>query len=288
MFVTSFTTAAAFLANVFSALVPIRMFGIFMATIVLFNFLLVITWFPAILILWHRACDKSPPAESEPTEPASALPDIPLEDVSVSPQMSVRSSARATGAKSLSSSGAEVPLDGVGDIAMEEAGEEVGNPFPDPHKLGKMDKFFFYNYVPAIDGMNQLIVGIGFMLIIAFAVTTLFLKPHPGEPQFFPRGHQLADMALLEQTVFPLESGSFGSVSVVWGIDGIDRDKADSFNPGDLGDVEWDDDFNLADPLSQQHLVDSFYRITAAKDIHNHSLVLTSAVRLEPFHGNST
>jgi hypothetical protein len=108
----------------------------------------------------------------------------------------------------------------------------------------------------------------------------LFLKPHPGEPQFFPPSHQLARMALLEQTVFPLESGSYESVSVVWGITDIDREKADSYNPDDLGAVKWNSEFVLAEPASQQHLMDSFYAILDAQDARNHSLVMLDQVRL--------
>eukprot|EP01122_Echinamoeba_exundans_P017937 TRINITY_DN987_c1_g1_i2.p1 TRINITY_DN987_c1_g1~~TRINITY_DN987_c1_g1_i2.p1 ORF type:complete len:785 (-),score=130.02 TRINITY_DN987_c1_g1_i2:1098-3452(-) len=273
MFVTSFTTAAAFLANVFSALVPIRMFGIFMAMIVVFNFLLVVTWFPSVLIICHRAFNKQEAQVDTVPEPAPA-------SAVENPQSNLTISL----AKSLSGSSSEVSLDGIDDeVQPEPPGEEVGNPFPDPHKLGKSERFFFYNYVPAIDGMNQLIVGIGLMLLIAFSIVALFLKPHPGEPQFFPPNHQLAHMAFLEQTTFPLESGSYESVSVVWGIKGIDREKADSFNPDDLGDVEWNSDFNLADPSSQEHLLNAFYAILEAQDSRNSSLVMLDQ-KLEDLH----
>ena len=54
MLVTSITTAAAFGANAISLIPPIRLFGIFMACIVMCNFLLVITWFPSVLLMHHR------------------------------------------------------------------------------------------------------------------------------------------------------------------------------------------------------------------------------------------
>lgn len=111
-------------------------------------------------------------------------------------------------------------------------------------------------------------------------MTTLFLRPHPGEPQFFPPGHQLADIANMEQNVFPLDGSSFEAVSVVWGVQGIDRSKADSFDPSDLGAVIWKTEFDLAAPESQQHIYDSFYAISDGQDTKNASLVRKDLVRL--------
>lgn len=54
MFVTSFTTAAAFLATGFSEIMPISAFGYFAALLILSNYLLAITMFPAMVILWHK------------------------------------------------------------------------------------------------------------------------------------------------------------------------------------------------------------------------------------------
>lgn len=46
--------AQAFLANVVSAVCPVRLFGAFMALLVVANYCLVVTWFPCILIIHHR------------------------------------------------------------------------------------------------------------------------------------------------------------------------------------------------------------------------------------------
>lgn len=51
MFITSCTTAVAFLANYFSVLLPISTFGIYAAIIVIANFFLAMTFFPAVIIL---------------------------------------------------------------------------------------------------------------------------------------------------------------------------------------------------------------------------------------------
>lgn len=58
MFVTSFTTAAAFFATGTSAVLPLRVFGIYLGLLVLYNYLLVITWFPVCLLMYEQAYRK--------------------------------------------------------------------------------------------------------------------------------------------------------------------------------------------------------------------------------------
>ena len=51
-FITSSTTSVGFFANAFSPLMPIKAFGIFVGIIVPMNFLLVVSIFPAAVILY--------------------------------------------------------------------------------------------------------------------------------------------------------------------------------------------------------------------------------------------
>ena len=54
MFVTSLTTASAFFAGVSSTITPIKLFGIFAGTSILTNYLLMITYFPAVVALHEK------------------------------------------------------------------------------------------------------------------------------------------------------------------------------------------------------------------------------------------
>lgn len=74
MFVTSFTTMAAFVATATSSLVDVQSFGIFAACVIFVDFALVITWFPACLVLYHNylesrgccgCCRRSPGTSTE-------------------------------------------------------------------------------------------------------------------------------------------------------------------------------------------------------------------------------
>ena len=54
MLVTSATDACAFYSLVINNITVVRTFGIFMGTMVIINYALVITYFPAIVVLWHQ------------------------------------------------------------------------------------------------------------------------------------------------------------------------------------------------------------------------------------------
>ncbi|XP_076320735.1 RND transporter family member dispatched [Tachypleus tridentatus] len=56
MFVTSFTTAAAFLGSYVSSITAIRCFSLFAGTAVLANFLLTVSWLPASVLVAERWC----------------------------------------------------------------------------------------------------------------------------------------------------------------------------------------------------------------------------------------
>ena len=62
MFVTSFTTATAFYTNVLSAITALRVFGIFAGTAILMNYVMMITWLPAVIVIhdkyFNRCCGR--------------------------------------------------------------------------------------------------------------------------------------------------------------------------------------------------------------------------------------
>lgn len=71
MFVTSFTTAAAFYANYVSNITAIRCFGIYAGTAIIVNYILMVTWLPAVVVLHERyllnlfpSCARSPSSRS--------------------------------------------------------------------------------------------------------------------------------------------------------------------------------------------------------------------------------
>eukprot|EP01013_Petalomonas_cantuscygni_P004612 TRINITY_DN14_c0_g1_i3.p1 TRINITY_DN14_c0_g1~~TRINITY_DN14_c0_g1_i3.p1 ORF type:complete len:1191 (+),score=360.04 TRINITY_DN14_c0_g1_i3:212-3784(+) len=60
MFVTSFTTFAAFVCTAASPIPSISAFGVYTSIAVVLNYLFVITWFPAIVVIWHKYFEFRP------------------------------------------------------------------------------------------------------------------------------------------------------------------------------------------------------------------------------------
>lgn len=54
MLATSFTTSVSFLTNAMSPLMPIKSFGIFASIIVPMNYLMVILYFPSLIIIQEK------------------------------------------------------------------------------------------------------------------------------------------------------------------------------------------------------------------------------------------
>lgn len=66
MFVTSFTTAAAFYANYVSNITAIRCFGVYAGTAILVNYILMVTWLPAVVVLHERYLPNMFPCSKPP------------------------------------------------------------------------------------------------------------------------------------------------------------------------------------------------------------------------------
>lgn len=77
MLVSSLTTAAAFLANVISDITAIRCFSIYVGTSVLCNFLLMMTWMPAMIVIYEKSCNCLPCCSSDEQGPGSVLCRVP-------------------------------------------------------------------------------------------------------------------------------------------------------------------------------------------------------------------
>jgi len=73
MLVTSVTTSMAFATNAVNPSMPLRLFGIFMAILIMVDFFLVITIFPAVVVIFHREdaslrCCRRRGAENDESE----------------------------------------------------------------------------------------------------------------------------------------------------------------------------------------------------------------------------
>ena len=96
MLVTSFTTSAAFMMNMVSSIPPIQIFGFFTAFMVLTNYFMVITYYPALMMFyekfvkdrvcgaWHPCCESSEWAGPCQTDKCCACCKVPAAKPGVS------------------------------------------------------------------------------------------------------------------------------------------------------------------------------------------------------------
>ena len=54
MFVTSFTTATAFISNIVSPITSVKCFGLYAGTAILVNYVFMITWLPAVVVFYEK------------------------------------------------------------------------------------------------------------------------------------------------------------------------------------------------------------------------------------------
>ena len=60
MFITSLTTASAFAANAFSLITSLKCFGVYCAIVVIVDFFLMLSYIPALVIIYERSLKKHP------------------------------------------------------------------------------------------------------------------------------------------------------------------------------------------------------------------------------------
>jgi hypothetical protein len=181
MFATTFTTACAFLANMFTEIPVIRSFGIFMCILVFWNFVLVITLFPCCVQFWHLEVRRKHWCGSDvrvQDNPPAAAPPQPTGAI-VGPEGS-SSVVEKTGANSTCET---TLVEGPGGnlyVASAKARLRAQAPPPQhvprvpvlrPNSLSATERFFKKQFSPLIWNLRHVICAAFFAV---FAVTVFF------------------------------------------------------------------------------------------------------------------
>uniref|UniRef100_A0A7S1G3T8 SSD domain-containing protein n=1 Tax=Bicosoecida sp. CB-2014 TaxID=1486930 RepID=A0A7S1G3T8_9STRA len=241
MAITTLTTALSFAGNAVSIIPPVRSFGIFTSVLVVVNYLIVITWFPACVlaienIKQNGCCGR----RQSPAGPGGADGD---EDASVDVE-AVAPPATSAGA----------PADGTATEGENSTARALEAYFGGPHA-----RF--------VDTYAKPIVGVFLVFAIVCGVAALNVETSKEPAQFLPEDHPFWRSMLLreefEQPSRAINDGSGGSVmpatfdfELVFGVAGINKDDLDPTEAGDLGDVVWDEAWDISDRAAQQHMLD--------------------------------
>ena len=238
MLITSITDAAAFYSNCLSSLTVVRIFGVFMGTMVLCNYALVVTYFPAVVVIWDKLGAK--PQCKKCRKPTKAI-----------------------------DGGGD---DADGDVDGRDSG---GSREKSAARKRPIERFCEEAYAPAVLGTRKrcvlaIVASILLVSIFGGISTGLSANQTDFKAQSMPR-----DSTLMQafDTMSRFEGDRQSIQEVMWviglGPDGtkaLDRSVADPNNPKDLGKPVFVDGFEAAvsKPAAQQWLLDSCEAFGAA------------------------
>jgi hypothetical protein len=244
MLITSTTTFGAFVATATSPLGEVACFGIFTALLVLANYAFVITYFPAVLILYHKKYEntggcccyvgarKIPPAA--PYMPQGTAEPAPALEASANPPPAI------TG-----------ELGQVDAVKTEEAAK------PEPMKV---EVFCTEKFAPIVATPARF--GFVFATIV-FAIIMLTqavnLGPTTKEDQLLPDWHKFQKIINMFNHDFAQgESTPMKYNTVIWGLNNeepVDRTGIGRFDSESMGKINMDTTFDLSATASQEYLL---------------------------------
>ena len=258
MLVTSLTTASAFFAGVSSTITPIKLFGIFAGTSILTNYLLMITYFPAVVALHEKwvlkytggqSLDVVSPTELEADyEKSEAVQAAPTaQDMSENRKADLPVNTHATQKKT------SFCILQVIDFPCTLLVSATSF-------TGRVSRKVFENWLPkAVIKLHWLWIALLVCLTAGFLCVN-FVKPGLQLPnskdfQVFASSHPLENYYLNYKSYFRFEQQSRGlGVELIWGIKPVDN--GNHLNPDDKGTLEYDDNFedDLYTPDGQNFL----------------------------------
>ncbi|KNC49510.1 CK1/CK1/CK1-D protein kinase [Thecamonas trahens ATCC 50062] len=275
MLVTSLTTMASFLANATSAFPAVSTFGLLAATLILINYILVVTFFPAVLTTYatiieprfsfccgfsawcSRHCPPRCCADHDDVPPENELWTVNEFDSEQQEGLwtstlsaSCDEQQETSSAPSSSSSDSSTALSArIFRVEHGEVAEHDGDGDEDEHHNSVIVECFEGPFASGIYKLRFTII-LGFIALFIFsAIMASRLGADPDPPQFLPKGNPYQDF--VPELVARFARGpSVYSVRqrMVHGFHPpapIDRKGTESTDPQDYGNPRWSPQFNL-------------------------------------------
>ena len=239
MLVTSLTTASAFYASISSTITAIKCFGIFAGTSILTNYMLMITYFPAVVALHEKWVMKYNDGESSDVSPSGELADLETAETVAAPKAQVMLESREA-AKSHNTQGqTSFCILQVIDFPCSLAVSAMG-------AVQRFGSKIFGCWLPfVVVKFHWIWVALLICLTAGFLCVN-FVKPglrlpQSDEFQVFSDSHPLENYNLNYKSFFRFEQSGSMSIQLIWGIKPADN--GNHFNPDDKGTLEFDESF---------------------------------------------
>ena len=246
MFVTSFTTSAAFYANVLSKITAIRLFGIYSGTSILIMYSLMITWFPAgVVFMEKRRHSRNVRVESLELHGNPAIDDTPEATMPAAdgesstnsdwdPENAVGRTNNAGYTSNMQPPSQRSPLRYYSIVRS---------------KCSGFMRNLFENWIPtSLRGyplwlIALLALGIG--MIVAVLVSPGLQRPTSSDFQVFSSSHILEQYDLKYKKEFRLERTGDENIYVLVYFGFRATDNGNYLKPKNFGELEFDDSFDI-------------------------------------------
>ena len=254
MLVTSLTTASAFFAGISSDITAIKCFGIFAGTSILTNYLLMITYFPAVVALHEKWIMKYREGQESLDAPLTVELAADKTKTMAAPTAQDMSENREASGR-INSQGPQeqesLCILQVIDFPCSLAASVL-------NAINRFSSKCFERWLPFVVIKFYwiwifLLIGLtaGF-LCVNFVKPGLQL-PESDELQTFASSHTLENYNFNYKSFFRFEQSGSMSIELIWGIKPADN--GNFFNPDDKGTLEFDESFgDLFTPDSQRFL----------------------------------
>ena len=255
IFVTSFTTSAAFMATALSPLMPLRSFGIFSALVIACVFSINAAVLPPLTVLYVRNLMGRGWIESCKAFTCGLLPIEPFVD----PGLALPTAANGAAA-----------ANGNGKAAN---GTDAADADPAPLEkyipanMRFTERFFYVHYYNFLKGPAKYVILALFSALFAGGIALWVNLKVPEEPeQWFPKSHMFQQYQDLGSSKVMVGGGSANtlSVNILWGIDGVDDSGTDAWIPSDLGSVKYDGTFDPSTAASQAWIMKTYDALKTA------------------------
>ena len=122
--------------------------------------------------------------------------------------------------------------------------------------MTRAEIFFDQPWNNAVKRFAWPIIAIFTVWTVVAAIYAMQLKPLSKEEEFLPADHELMQVWSTVETNFPVGAIVELNVDVYWGVKGINKDKVVRWNPDYVGEVIWDETFDISSEANQRSLLD--------------------------------
>ena len=276
IFVTSLTTAAAFLATAITPLKPLQSFGIFSALVILCVLWMNLLIMPPMIVLYARNFENRTVGESmralcglwvcgkgaAPYED----PGLRLPDVATTGKGRTNDAATCHTDSDNSKHTADATSSQAGSRGR---GETTSAPALDAASLRPLERFFYGPYSSALrKPIVRASIILAFTALLSVGIYLWTGIQPPSEPEeWFPSNHMMQQYQdIVSSKVFPQATGQgrILEVNVLWGLERVSRKGVDPWDPADVGRVVYDDAFDPSTAAAQAHLMDAYAKLKVA------------------------